>query len=263
MIVCDATELRQGSKLPDIPGVVASDILEKLTGADIMVSPVSLPPKSEGLIKKHLERGAVLIQRKSGEDLIASIPTRLENSLAKMTSTAYYPYQSMLLFSGKLEISPAGMAIVNGNETGMSYMAVIGALDAWTLRGGTYINLPSDDLIPEFLRDKEKRIQDYSTHPVRYSYPVAPFQRVEDVTDWRITLATFPLIGEARAQKVKQELIRMKLGDSLLQALVYLTNGSIITPDGGGRTVVAACREWMGLPDGWNLDITPVGEKES
>lgn len=258
MIYCDVSEVRQGSKLPDIAGIVPYQGFEESTGADIMVSPISLPCTTGTLIRKHLDMGAVLIQRKSGNDLLASIPTRLEQSIGRLQEIVVYPYQAMLLFCGRMESSPAGYAIINGDISGMSYMAVIGALSSWQLRGGTYLNLDSDDLLPEFLREMEARVIDYSTHPFKKSYPMQPYQTVKNIKDWRITLATFPMIGEARAEKVRQELVRFKLGDDLFQALRVLTDGSLISPNGAGRTVTAACREWLGVPEGWNIDLVPI-----
>jgi hypothetical protein len=245
----------------EIPEAVVVPALEGLTGADFMVSPAKMPPTSAKLVERHIEMGAVLIQRKSGMDLISSLGPRLDDSLATMrTIPGIAPFQCVLMFCGAITVAPSGMAVIDGRFTETPYINVISAIDAWNMRGGTFIWLKDNSFVPEFLLGKEKRIIQYLDKQTKQVYP-PPLQNLELVNDYRVTLATFPLIGEGRANRIRDHLVKNKMGDSLLQALIMMTNGDIVQPDGTGATIRAAVREWLGLPDGWNLDIKPIEEK--
>jgi len=244
----------------EIQDAIVIDSMEELTGADIMVSALKLPPSNEVLVKKQIESGAVLIQRKSGTDLTSSFGYRLDSAIARMTSIpGVAPYQCLLLFSGVIGVSSTGNAIINGRHTETLYSSILGALDAWIMRGGTVITVNGDEFIPDYLTLKEKKVREMFGQPVKEFYP-PPLQELRLVSDWRVSMATFPLIGAVRANKIRDFLIENRLGDSLIQALVVTTNPIYAGKDSMGQAVVSACRSWLGLPDGWNIDIKPTEE---
>jgi len=54
MIIADNHELSKNTLLPKVKDIKSCPILEKLTGADIMVSPISIPATTEKLILKQM-----------------------------------------------------------------------------------------------------------------------------------------------------------------------------------------------------------------
>src|SRR4030042_3613441 len=98
-ILVDASETRTTSLLPDLGGRLTKG-LEELTGADLMVSPLSLPACNQAMIKKHIEAGCLLVQGKwSMGDLEDSIHDegRL-SALARMAECGATPRQRVLLY---------------------------------------------------------------------------------------------------------------------------------------------------------------------
>jgi ERCC4-type nuclease len=103
-IYIDASEQAKSSRLPAIKGSRTNTMLESLTGCDIMISTLTMPCTTEALVRKHVEAGALLVQRKSLQDLVRSIGDRINHSLAKilakMRSTGASSWQCILLSTG-------------------------------------------------------------------------------------------------------------------------------------------------------------------
>jgi hypothetical protein len=245
------------------PGATYSSSLEELTGADVLLTPAELPISGQKLIEKHIESGAIMIQIKSGMDLIASLGPRLNDSIAGMSSiNGVAPFQVVLLFVGVLDCTPAGFAIIDGEVTNHLYIAVISALDSWTMRGGTVMFIKNMSMVEEYLITKAKKMLEMLAEQTKEVYP-PPLQLLVKVYDWRLTILTFPMIGEVRAKKIRDYLISNRLGDSLLQALVVMTNKSYSQGDSLSESVRQSCRGWLGLPDGWNINISSEEEPEN
>ena len=138
-IIVDTSELRTTSNLPHIPGAGKSDALEAISGADLMVTTLDLPAHSDTMVRYHAERGALLVQRKTGMDLVHSVGDRLNDSLARMHEVAPKQSQRILLFIGVLTCNRDGDAVIDGRNTTMKYWHVQGALDKWCDRGDVIV----------------------------------------------------------------------------------------------------------------------------
>jgi ERCC4-type nuclease len=150
MIYFDPTEDRKGSKVPW--GVIEIshplEGLESSTGADFLITPSEIPltsvltPAGKAKFPLVLENG-MLIQRKSGMDLLSSIP-HMSNILLRMMDTkreiedlGRYPPTCWLLVVGFYESSIDGyVKLGDGYQTQLKWTALQGALDAWQYRGG-------------------------------------------------------------------------------------------------------------------------------
>lgn len=187
----DPSELRQNSQLiryiSDVAYKPFPD-LEALTGADLMVSPDSLPPlRNEAMLFYHISQGAKLIQLKFGHDLPSSIVDgRLNESLLRMQATGAQPWQCVLLCILRLE-SKNGMAIIDGKETytthPMTWKQIQGALNFWVERGGS-LNFPlsSGELIPEHLAIHQDHINRFRAgEKIKLLWPAQTLKRVDDL----------------------------------------------------------------------------------
>lgn len=258
-IYCDPTELRAGSRLPAMTGVVPVDGLEALTGADLMLSIFSAPVSSEHLIRKHIAAGALLVQRKSGDDLVSSMGPHLNSALDRMWTLTSRPGQCVLLFSGLLAADSNGMALINGRMASRTYFSVLGALSRWHDRGGVVEQVAGDDLIPGWCELKLSHLREYSTAEgeVKHFYPDTalrvvdksdPMQLLVQVRDGRVTLATLPGIGP----KLAEDLWTWG-GGNLARILDALSTPATLKradrPRGIGPATIRAVRAWMGYSE--------------
>lgn len=204
------------TKYPPIEGAVYSDILESITGSDILVSPADLPATKPALIREHLEDcGALLLQVKIGLDLASSVGTRLNLSLAKMKEVAPRQCQRVLLFVGTLACDENGRAIIDGRKVdeavpGVNWAACQTALEAWCERGGVTYQLSRSGLLVHWLKAKEKRLKEYADNPRALIYPEKPelneaqsddpLQILVRVNDYRVSLSY--LIGPKKTQAI-------------------------------------------------------------
>lgn len=260
MIILDISETKERN-ITSIEGCELSTVLEEYTGADMMISTSGFPATTEVLIKKHIENGALLIQIKHGNDLISSLGDRLAKSISKMRKTGAYQYQCVLLYTGTFTKSSAGNVIVNDYKTDVSYINYVMSLDTWHDRGGVTIHLENSDILEEYSRSREKSLEKHMNDQYKKVYEL-PLQSVEIVSDWRTTLATFPLIGEKRADSIQNTLLKLNLGNQLIDALKYITDTKRNTVSGLGKSIHISARAWLGLPEGWDLDITPSVQLE-
>jgi len=263
MIVADNHELSDKSLLPKFKEIKSSPILEKITGADIMVSPLSAPATTDKLIFKHISSGAVLVQRKSGMDLVKSIGKRMNSSISKMHEVGATQSQCLLLYTGQFDCSATGVLTLNGKMTEVSYMSIVMAVAQWCDRGGVAMQLISDILIPDFLKNKEKKLAEYKKAGTKFVFS-KPLQNVERVGDWRNTILTFPGMGEKRTNQLRDMMIKNNLGDDLITALHQLTNTNINKKlSGAGKWVHEQTRLYVGLPNEYNLCIQHESEEQN
>ncbi len=226
MIIIDQSELRSNSTMPNIAGSVASPNLEERTGADFMISPLQMPIGTDALLKKHIEEGALLIQRKHGRDLSASIRDgRLNSSLAKMHDWTHRPAQCVLLFTGFLTSSSGGKAVVSKQQTSLPYWTVMGAIEKWKDRGGSYTQLSQPTLLEEWANRRMQHLKEYQVQGIREIWPTKPvvqaknfLQTLVPVSDARVLLATLPGIGEKTAN-----LLWKAFNGNIINALCWLT----------------------------------------
>ena len=268
-IYIDPTEARAGSRLPAMQGVVIVDGLEALTGADMMLSVYAAPVGSETLIRKHIAAGALLVQRKSGDDLINSLGAHLNSALDRMWTLTHRPGQCVLLFGGALAADANGMAIIDGRMASRTYMSVLGGLSRWHDRGGVVEQVAADEYIPAWCDMKLAHLKEYSTPEgeVKHFYPDTslrvvdksdPMQMLVQVRDGRVTLATLPGIGAKTADDL------WTWGDGNLARILdaLCTPATLKSPNkprGIGPATVRAVRAWMGYtsePDDLKNQLT-------
>lgn len=158
-IFIDPTESRQGTNLPQkiidiskpLPG------LESKTGADILVSPLSLPATTNSLLERHCESG-MLIQRKHLMDFPSSVvDNRLTHSLMKMLDCSPNSILAIIGYIFHLDDGTGIMAestnikgygskqivTCEGRKT-LHHNALYGAIDWYELRGG-YVRMFADN----------------------------------------------------------------------------------------------------------------------
>jgi hypothetical protein len=156
MIFVDKGELT--TTLPTIPGAVPLDNLEEQSGADLMVSPLSIPAVTLTLLKRHVQAGAYLVQGKwSVGDLTASLQDdRMNASLAKMCELDTTAAQRVLLYVGQPPPPDT---------------PEYAALSKWADRGGRVEPpLPGLSWVGSWCRMKEKHLAEYRVEPIRWVY---------------------------------------------------------------------------------------------
>lgn len=251
----DTTESRITSRLPK--GVIqAAEIvagLEEFTGADMLLSPLGNPPlpikitpilPHQSSLKSHCQAG-LLVQRKTGLDLIYSIPD-LKVSLHKMQKYTPRPY---LLVVGELTHTHEGIALMDGKPSSQStsYMEVILALEKWQQRGGFVTFLAGDNWIAPWINLWLERLltmpQSKVARPV-YQRLTGPMEK--DLH--RETLMTLPGIREVLAQRI------VDYAGDLRRCLEVVTSYHVLglphRPKGLGKKKIARIKEYCGLGDG-------------
>jgi ERCC4-type nuclease len=255
-VFIDPTEQRAGTRLPDnvITHAVILKDLEKVTGADLILSPLDRPtlkeltkcPASLEALKIHCSKG-VLVQRKSGNDLIGSI-----SHLPEIQYRIQVWGLPWLLVTGEIRCSPAQKAIVNGRKSGYSYWAVIGSLDAWILRGGGVTILQKDNLIAKWLSDMSKRLSEVETpQMILPQRPRQELTRDQELNQIVATLMTLPRIGGTTAVTIARQTKGLK------EALRMLGDPNILKrkdrPEGVGPKLIEEFRKIMQLKEGEGL----------
>lgn len=292
-IYIDSTEASSSSSLPIIKDAKVVTCLEELTGADLLISPLTMPCTTPVLISKHIAAGAVLVQRKSGEDLVRSIGVRILHSLALMRATGAAQWQCVLLSTGffvpdfgsgnvwvgKLVQDVLGQPGVLWHSVKWEYKALATELRRYSMRGGTYIPLTCDEEIPGWCRQCEEDLTKLKQEGVKELWPDASdyppdaegtAQELKPVNDSRVVMAAFKGIGPTLTNAL-WDAIRVfnkeRLPDNpelweprLEQALVWATAQDSLLKDmripkvkGWGKKTRDSVREQMGLQDGFDM----------
>jgi len=292
MILFDPTENRENSKIYGILTQVGKSMkgLERATGCDIAVLPDDISISEDALsdtrsedicrtllkitkreevaeqyglpilsiikiinFMKAAQKGC-LIQRKTNGDLLSSIP-RLSGILEKMRLWTPTPW---LLTTGSFESTDLGKVKVDKKrETDFAYVALLGALEAWQIRGGYYINMSDENpmIIRSWLLKQQKRAnEEFSLKVVHFRRP--PQQLIVNETDsdaWVSTLMTFEGIGQTLAENI---------GDffgTLAASLCFLSDPTSSTwkdkPSGYGTIISQKARNRLGLGEKQRLEI--------
>ena len=247
-----------------IDNAVRVEDLEAGTGADIMLSRLSMPCKTRALLEKHMDSGAILVQLKIGEDLAASVGDRLNDSLARMRSVTKRTASHWLLFIGVLGCDKEGSATINGYRSrgSLSFASIDGAIVGWMARGGVYYTLPHIGLLDAWVHAMERRLGEYDAHQYHYAFSQqdmpddldTPLQIPVRVTDARRVLIGFKGLGPETVNKVWSH-----CGD-FKAALMFLTDpASAGVIEGIGAKTIASIRRQCGLSEsdgyfGWERD---------
>ena len=252
-IFVDRSEVRSNTTMPYIQGAIIVDNLEEITGCDFMLSRMAFPATTEELIKMHIQNGALLVQRKHGRDLSSSVGERMNSSLARMREIGATQCQCVLLFIGMLT-EQNGEAIINRQNTKMQFFQVQSAISRWHDRGGVVETLHKASLVEQWCNMKVRHLEEYAEKPEREFFPDNPsvhkmdkvLQVLMPVKDARITLCTFPGIGEKTATLLMDEFIYLS------DAMAWLTfpdTKDSMKIKGIGKKTKEKAREWLGLPD--------------
>lgn len=294
MIIIDNSELTSDSRLPPVPDSSTSDILERLTGADIMVSKLSMPAGTETLIRRHVDAGAVLINRKSMYDMLHSIASGSINAiLARMLAIgARYTWQRVIMSTGvyvpdlddddgKVLIgeprqSKEGNTYIHLRSAPQglpNYKAYASIRRRIAMRGGYYLPLVCDDEIPGELLAWERDLKELSeTKEVwpsvakMYDPPACddPLQTPVEVKGWRAILAAFPGLGPSKVNALRTAMLTHGMTqDTLFQALYWASaqdRYGMPKIAGWGPSTIQSVRDALGLRDGVDLAVELIGE---
>lgn len=259
MLALDPTEVREETRL--IVGdlsYVTVPWLEKLTGADMVVSALEAPMTTPALLRMHLHHGAVLVQRKHRTDLVSSLDVRLKASLAKMRAFGARQPQCVLLFIGVLTCDRDGKAMIDGQDVHRNFWSVYAGLAVWIKHGGVVEPpLSRATLFPDWVKFKVRHIADMNAHPRKDVIQVAdpvyevdpddPVQELVLVKDWRATMMQCPGWGIARVNALRNLMLKDKVPDTLITALDYVTSGKITAVPGFGQYLIDNTCKWLGI----------------
>lgn len=260
MIFYDSSEGREGTRLSQTARDISRSIigLEAQTGADLLISPLDMPlpdnvnrPPGSLLLRKHTEAG-MLVQRKSGGDLLNSIP-KLTNILQRMQN---WSEMNWLLVCGKYWPNDSEEVVCEGRTTGWQWVSLDGALNAWALRGGLISYQPDDDHGGYWL----ERWNDSIRKLEREHVIPPPVQKIVggmfDPHPWRTTLMSLPDCGEQLSREIANYC------DSLAHSLWWMTETQNIGHiKGVGPERKRAWRRWLGLADDEVLMPVKADEK--
>lgn len=238
-IYYDPTEAKENTRLDPAIINAGSSLtgLERLTGADLLITPLSEPKleypsvsmkefdaiklhcghespaeiaKRESLplpkviqVTRFIENlrkhieAGCLVQRKTGRDLASSVPN-LSSILIRMLEWTDRPW---LVFIGHVhEDAKTGNAVIDGQTTGFNYHAVLGAIDAWQRRGGYYMPLTKDRDFIWWVNNTLNRLR--SNEPDIMLNVRAAQQKLLAAEKWQNLLSEFPGVGAVGAQAI-------------------------------------------------------------
>lgn len=305
MIYYEPNEANPQSKLPTdvlqagkpFPG------LEEITGADFIVLPekeksdyekvqelkddgknlmqiskqmdMELPDiieLSEGdpktVLHEWLIAGALLVQRKSGRDFLASLGERLNHSVAKMREVAWRQYQCIVLVTGKFEKS-SQFVVLNGKKTQWKWHSYIGAMESIKYKGAIIETVLSDNDIKDWIERQQQRMLSYKRQDVKWIVPTVyyppdlpdtddPLQLMRPVTDARLALVQIPGWGTEKVNALQehvQKSLRLQYASpSLFQLLSYATSPETAKHISGiGPKLIQNARNYVGLQESEHL----------
>ena len=258
--------------------------LEEMAGADMVISPADDVPCAEGMMPVHVHRGALLIQIKRAQDLVSSFGSRMNNAIAKMVQRAPKQWQRVLLPVGRYARGSDGLLLVGKDiprdgdvpfvkwykpRPSVQWTSYQTAIAEWIWRGGVVIETcKNQDDFWIWVANTEKKMKEAMQNPEKLSWPGNPqmydppdaddpLQEVKIIRDFRVTLATFPGIGEGRATDIWNYYKQNPL--ACLVGLTDLDNPNATQISGIGPSTIERTRKWFGLAS-WarvGVDINP------
>jgi hypothetical protein len=229
----------------NIPGSKNAPRLRQISGADVMITKLVMPPVSDSLVRKHIENGAVLYRVLSTKELKDISDGQLLANLSKMIDLGAKSYQCVLV-------------IDTGREL-LAFEDYVDKVDLWVDHGGTSIATYGHPISAYLLFREKKILEDKEKTSI--VFPVYGSRKdIKLVKDWSATLATFPMLGYKGALIVREIINEKNLGDDLLTAILFLTDeAELEKSDGNWKKVRMMARSWLGLPTHFNLDIKYSG----
>lgn len=234
----------------EIPDSKKTPKLSALSGANALVTPILVPPVSDMLVKKHVDAGACFLRIIPAEQLQATDSEVLYGTLNKLIGLGAGSWQMVLLIDSMSKL--------------LDFDKFLNKILIWQEHGGTVLDTYGNPTAL-FISKYEKRYLARAKERQTFVHPLtAPRSQIVMITDYRITVATFPNIGYKGANVIQKQITEHNLGDDLLTALVYMTDSRKLKNKNKTLCeIVKGCREWMNLPDGFDLDIKFSGDEES
>lgn len=245
--------------------------LEQFTGADFLVDPYDnllLPdelkdiPPHRVTLNQHCQNG-VLIQRKSGRDLLNSI-AELDTIQARMT---IWSSQVWLVPIGISHSGEKGVAVFGRKVKNWKWASVQGAFNAWRLRGGSVASeVRSDNDLTEFLKRIEFKVKEYFCDDTKTVAKKGHNQKVKLIDrNWLNTLSAWPIgIGRKHLMTVAKFVVGRGHEPSLINVARCILSGQAEQINGWGAKRIADVREWWGVDHDKPLDViaVPLGTKD-
>lgn len=270
-VFADPTELTEASRLPEDVVEVAKPLprLEDRTGADLLlsISAAPLPPNSDVLLRKHCEDG-MLIQLKRHNDLQSAIVTE-DRLFYEILNMREWCERAWLVVSGAM-FSVNGKAVIGKvtdkkllrnsmaranlvGRTGLQYVAVDGALDAWRYYGGYAKFMTDNDELLGWLKRQARTLQAIKDGVVRELEPRSTQRELARPGRVAWLAALFDGIGHKTAKKIWDTLDERYGRDGwaggLLEAIAYVTDYDAVEIPGITEDKVREWREHLGLTD--------------
>lgn len=303
MIYYDISESRENSNLPQnvIDYGKPFNNLEKLTGADFVIVPelgnyekaialqevgknlmeiskelelplpdvIELINDQEAVIHNWLFSGAVLVQRKSGYDFVASMGSRLNEAIARMNQVSQKQYQRVVLVTGLFGRKNDWLT-VNGRVTEWGWYSFSGAISAIKYKGALVEFVPSDDDILDWIKVQEMQLLKYKRESTQWIVPTVyyppdfpelddPLQLMIPVKDARLSIVSIDGWGISKVNSlynyVKQTL-ELNRHPTLYELLHYATSFETAKYIKGiGKALIQNARDYVGLADGEYIGI--------
>lgn len=249
-IYYDPTEARSNTRMPQSVLDMGSAVegLEKHTGADMLISPIDKPALSVVtdklphlvVLEKHCRVG-LLVQRKSGRDMVSSIP-RLGEILDRMFHWTQHPW---LVMVGSYLPNRDGCVVVDGQETRWSWASLDGAIDSWQIRGGYYRHFRNNSMFERWVASwvSRFRVKGISDTDSAFGRAIAYRNTLSgEEGGWQV-LSAFGDVGPVRAKAIWEY-----CGSSLGWALSYCSMPDAWdkgTPDGVGKGTLESIRRQL------------------
>lgn len=258
MIFFDASETRKGSRVGELVEIGQLTIgLEAMTGGDMLISPldlslpITLNPDlilHKTVLQQHCMAGW-LVQRKSGLDLVHSIPSLTQNILPRMRVWSKWCW---LLSTGWYERNDSSNVSFGGNRlaTEVAWNALQGGLLAWQLDGGYYASLANDALVAPWLEQVDSMLQDWHDQGGRPDKwvshkPTREVLRADNEPALAVLMA-LPGIGITKARAC------LAIWETAVVSLLWLSQPELyevdpdLYPDGIGLKTVQAINVCLG-----------------
>jgi hypothetical protein len=220
------------------------------TGADAIVSLKKYPIVTDAMLKKHIASGCILYRIVHAIDVKDSDPKTLLFNLSKMASLGARTFQCALLFDDSREL--------------FNYDHYIKIVDLWVDHGGVVYHT-FGNTARYYLEKRDSTLAE-TNHKVDVLVPnFAPRTEIQVLKDWQVTLASFPGVGWSGAKAIREMVKKRGYGDDLLTCLWFLTDTQEIekTDNQTMKKIRVDARKWLGLPDGMNIDISVILDKET
>lgn len=258
MIYYDPTEARDTSLLPQEIQVAGKPLqgLETLTGADLLLTRNQLEfnnislhaPQPIANAFTAACRNGILIQRKSGLDLLSSL-NKLNNIQLKMSQ---FGGEYWLVATGFVA-ERGGVVVLDKRVTKWRYSTLMAKLATWQRRGGYLYLLPDDDYLVNFVATAEK----WLTVPMEKVVAKRPLQQNLVPADWWERLTAVPGFGLSKAKALAEWLPEEYR--TLAHALEYLSHFEEYErtdhPERVGPSDFKAARAWLMLSNVEYLDV--------